>query len=164
MCLLYLYIFPRFTWINNVSESRGFTEYRSIDHNKWSTLYDPTPSPVLVENAWGPRRAWSVLITSYWFDKLPPNACLIYHRFGHHLSVKMLTPQQQRESSTFRDLLEVTHLIRVHQHRWAGKRVRILFVDNAAVVKIYQRGSSIPHLHRLVKELVFPPHLLQHPH
>ena len=66
---------------------------------------------------------------SYWFDKFSPDAGLIYHQFGHHLSVKMLTPQQQRESSTFRELLGVIHLVRVHQHRWAGKRVRI-FVDN----------------------------------
>ena len=28
---------------------------------------------------------------SYWFDKLPPDPGLIFHHFGHYLSVKMLT-------------------------------------------------------------------------
>ena len=90
---------------------------------------------------------------AYWFDKLPPHAGEVLFCFGHYLSVKMLTPQQQQESSTFRELLGVIHLVKVHRVRWSGKCVRI-FVDNAAVVKIYLRGSSIPHLHRLVQELV----------
>ena len=89
----------------------------------------------------------------YWFDKHSPCAGEIFEKHGHQLSVKMLTPEQRKESSTLREFLGVIHLTEVHVITWSGNCIRI-FVDNAAVVKVFRRGSSIRHLHKLARELV----------
>ena len=88
---------------------------------------------------------------SYWFSKVSPNAGLIYQKYGHELSVKLLTLAQILESSTLRELRGIVHMTLVHLPQWEGKHIRI-FTDNAAVPKVLLRGYGAtppsPGIHR----------------
>ena len=91
---------------------------------------------------------------SYWFAKTGPNAGLIFQKYGHELSVKLLTLAQIRSwshRSTLRELRGIVRMTLVHLAQWKGKHIRI-FTDNAAVPKILFRGSSVLELHQLARE------------
>ena len=68
---------------------------------------------------------------SYWFLKVSPNAGLIYQKYGHELSVKLLTLAQILESSTLREMRGIVHMTLVHLPQWEGKYIDIDMFANA---------------------------------
>ncbi|KAK9823538.1 hypothetical protein WJX72_003539 [[Myrmecia] bisecta] len=71
---------------------------------------------------------------------------------GDKVAQGYLTPEEQRESSTWRELTAIDRVLLSLQSFLEGKRVRLL-TDNLAVEHVWEKGSRNLHLNSIVMRL-----------